>query len=103
MILAIDPGNIQSAYVLTTDELAIKDKGKVENEALLEKIYKVADFHVEELHAAIEMVACYGMAVGKEVFDTCVMIGRIVQVLDVWIYLIHISLEKMRRLHSATV
>ena len=41
MILAIDPGNIQSAYVLTTDELAIKDKGKVENEALLEKIYKV--------------------------------------------------------------
>lgn len=28
------------------------------------------------------MVACYGMAVGKEVFDTCVMIGRIVQVLD---------------------
>lgn len=82
MILAIDPGNIQSAYVLTTDELAIKDKGKIENEALLEKIYEVADVHAEELHAAIEMVACYGMAVGKEVFDTCVMIGRIVQVFD---------------------
>lgn len=78
MILAIDPGNIQSAYVLTYDDLRVNDKGKVENSELLEKIYEAKEIHGEQLHAAIEMVACYGMAVGKEVFDTCVMIGRIV-------------------------
>lgn len=82
MILAIDPGNIQSAYVLTYDDLRVNDKGKVENSELLEKIYEAKEIYGEQLHAAIEMVACYGMAVGKEIFDTCVMIGRIVQVLD---------------------
>ena len=28
------------------------------------------------------MVACYGMPVGKEVFDTCIWIGRFIQEAD---------------------
>ena len=76
MILAIDPGNIESAYVLLDDDLKPIHLEKTDNNRLLEMIY-VTDFKDKKVeYAAIEMVACYGMAVGKEVFDTCVWIGR---------------------------
>lgn len=77
MILAIDPGNTESAY-------CIIDKGtykpiefaKIDNNQLLDLINeKFCD--TESL--AIEMVASYGMPVGKEVFETCVWIGRFIQ------------------------
>ena len=75
MILAIDPGNIETGYVIIENDLSrVIDKGKIKNEDLISLIlsnkYKLDD-------GAIEMVACYGMPVGKEVFDTCVWIGRI--------------------------
>ncbi len=71
MILAIDPGNIESAYVLAGDDLKPVQFGKVPNQEMLE-IVKQGEY--EEL--AIEMIASYGMAVGATVFDTCVWIGR---------------------------
>jgi len=78
-ILAIDPGNIESAFVVYEDG-KIFDKGKLANELLLGKILR-DDFLSDKSndHLAIEMVACYGMAVGKTVFDTCVWIGRFIQ------------------------
>lgn len=77
MILAIDPGNVESAYCFISEENykpLIFDK--VENQKLLEIIEEYKEF-IDK--AAIEMVASYGMAVGKTVFDTCVWIGRFVQ------------------------
>lgn len=71
MIFAIDPGNIRSAYVVTDDDLNPVEFGIVENEELIEIIEKHQDCEY-----AIEMIASYGMPVGKEVFDTCVYIGR---------------------------
>jgi hypothetical protein len=74
MILAIDPGNEQSAFVILDYNLKATDFGKVENSELQEFIQGWPDEYF-----AIEMVASYGMAVGKEVFDTCVWIGRFLE------------------------
>ena len=76
MILAIDPGNRESAYVLLDASLRPIAHAKMENEELIEEIvpYLLAGRYVTDL--ALEMVASYGMAVGKDVFETCVWIGR---------------------------
>lgn len=74
-IFAIDPGSEQSAYVLyDSHDKVIIDKGILDNRAMLDHIYNT---HIEAL--AIEMIASYGMPVGKEVFETCVWIGRFIQ------------------------
>lgn len=83
MILAIDPGNVESGYTLLDINLKPIEKGKVKNEILLEGI-KMDRFWYhspkdEEDHIAIEMIASYGMPVGVEVFETCVWIGRFIQ------------------------
>lgn len=77
-ILAIDPGEKESAYVIW-DGSSILAKEILPNERFL----KVLSVHISSPHAfsgvAIERVASYGMAVGREVFETCFMIGRIWQ------------------------
>src|SRR5574344_2092430 len=82
-ILAIDPGNTESAYVLMDEGYRPLNFGKVDNYHMRQVI---TDMETENLLAGfrsggpvktvIEMVASYGMAVGKEVFETCVWIGR---------------------------
>lgn len=74
MILAIDPGNEESGIVLLNDDLSVIEAKKLKNEEIQARIYN-EDFE-EVTHIAIEMVASYGMAVGKTVFETCVWIGR---------------------------
>ncbi len=69
-ILAIDPGNKHTAMVWFRKGLPIRHE-YLPNEQALELL---RDTVVE--HIVCEMVACYGMAVGHEVFDTCVWIGR---------------------------
>ena len=79
-ILAIDPGNIESAYALVETDgpnIRILQADKVPNEEMLSVVRtSFADVMV------LEMVACYGMPVGREVFDTCVWIGRFWQVAE---------------------
>lgn len=86
-ILAIDPGNIESAFVVVTDDLSkVIDKGKLPNAELEEYIWSVPtkrwyrDDQVK--HIAVEMVASYGMPVGAEVFETCVQIGRFERLIE---------------------
>lgn len=78
-LLAIDPGNTESAYVVV--DVATRrpvDFGKMPNPDLLDLIHNWLGYHEV---AVIEMVASYGMAVGAEVFETCVWIGRFYQAL----------------------
>lgn len=79
-ILAIDPGNILSAYVVVEREtLRPVRSDKVSNEEMIDVICrKIEDKWQsgDRLYVVIEMVASYGMAVGKEVFETVFWIGR---------------------------
>jgi hypothetical protein len=77
-LLAIDPGNTESAYVVIDLANRPAEFGKVPNDRLMELIYG----HLgSSERCVIEMVASYGMAVGAEVFETCVWIGRFYQAL----------------------
>jgi len=82
-VLAIDPGNKESAYALLTPDYEIylgnAGAGKFPNDLMLGIVIDFAEQLREEMTVVIEMVASYGMAVGKEVFDTCVWIGRFAQ------------------------
>jgi len=74
-IIAIDPGNVESAYVIMRNFDGIIEKGKIDNDSMLQKVYEFHEFY-PDCKLYIEMVASYGMSVGKTVFDTCVWIGR---------------------------
>jgi len=73
MILAIDPGPTESAYVILDKNLKALEFGKIDNSDLKARLGK-RNYNIES--CAIEMVASYGMAVGKEVFETVLWIGR---------------------------
>lgn len=73
-VLAIDPGTTQSGFAYIEDRHVI-DSGILDNDELLSYLQ---GFDATAL-LAIEMIASYGMAVGKEVFETCVWIGRFLQ------------------------
>lgn len=77
-VLAIDPGTHESAFVAWSSNIPrIEHAGIKPNAELLSMLgfNEMAGSSVFDV-TAIEMVACYGMAVGKEVFETCVWIGR---------------------------
>lgn len=84
ILLAIDPGNEQSAWVrYSTKERRLLNFGKQPNAEVLEVVESHAadsPSYTPQSPLAIEMIASYGMPVGAEVFDTCRWIGRLEQV-----------------------
>ena len=79
-ILAIDPGNIESAWVLLDcNTLQPLKFAKEENYAARKNMFDLIE-NKQIKHVAIEMVASYGMAVGATVFETCVWIGRFYEI-----------------------
>lgn len=71
-IFAIDPGTTECGWCLFDGRVI--SSGVMDNAGMVETVRRErADL------LAIEMVASYGMPVGREVFETCVWIGRMAQ------------------------
>ncbi len=73
-MIAIDPGPEKSAWVQFDPCGKLVDVGIDLNHEVLNMLNMLRGHHL-----AIEMVASYGMPVGKEVFETCVWIGRFIE------------------------
>ena len=81
-ILAIDPGTLKSGWVIyDTKTHTVVDKGITDNYAL--KLFIKSELDQNSFQTvAIEMIASYGMAVGREVFETCLYIGQLMQMFE---------------------
>ncbi|AVU02493.1 hypothetical protein EBA05_08575 [Xanthomonas oryzae pv. oryzae] len=75
-VMAIDPGTEESGWCELWDGV-VADSGVSGNHELLLEIHRGRFDYCCTL--AIEMIASYGMPVGKEVFETCVWVGRFQQ------------------------
>lgn len=98
-ILSIDPGNQESAYVLMNEsDLRPIEFGKFSNENVRVEVRRLFQKHYPKVTVVIEMVAHYGkdMHAGKEVFDTCVWIGRFYEMFgDGWAEYVYRRDEKI--------
>lgn len=79
LVLGIDPGDKESGYVIwDSNKKRIVKQNIIPNKVLLEKV--LTPHNISKIDAfAIEMIASYGMVVGKTIFDTCVWIGKFTQ------------------------
>ena len=80
MILALDPGTTETGWALYDGE-RVHASGVDSNGLILAALQIRSlgrDLPIPD-SLAIEMIASYGMAVGREVFETCVWIGRFQQ------------------------
>ena len=78
MVIAIDPGSNQSAYVVWSGNKILK-LGIVGNGILLREVLPEVFQEHPGIEMVIEEVACYGMPVGQSTFETVFWTGRFCQ------------------------
>jgi len=93
-ILSLDPGPTDSAFVLWDGHRVIEAAHWPNADIRQVLIGREYDL------AACEMIASYGMAVGKSVFETCVWIGRFIEVARVEPRLVYRRDAKLHLCHS---
>lgn len=71
-LLAIDPGTDKSGWVILSG-IGVEDSGVSDNRSVISAV------RCWRGDIAIEMIASYGMPVGREVFETVLWIGRFVE------------------------
>ena len=81
-VIAIDPGSTNSGVVSWSGERVLACGILPNNEVIPWVADQLRAITHGEASVGVEMIASYGMAVGAEVFDTCVWIGRFRQQLD---------------------
>lgn len=97
-ILAIDPGNEESGYVVW-DGHTIIDKNKINNDELLNLIPK--GWEGISL-VTIEMVASFGFPAGQTTFDTVLWIGRFLQKAEENNYVVKLVFRKTIVIHHCS-
>lgn len=89
-VLAIDPGTHESGYALLGEGVEVS--GVAANDEVCDLIRR-NDYDC----LAIEKIVSYGSAVGQETFDTCVWIGRFMEVSGVPTDVLLIPRHKVKR------
>ena len=74
-IMAIDPGTHKSGIVCYQPALNKVEGGVADNHDVLDMIKQIGGPHI----IAIEMMSCYGMAIGKDTMESLVWVGRFMQ------------------------
>lgn len=96
-VLALDPGDTQTGYCfIDVDTLRPLRFGKEDNQSVLLLVQLEAyDLLVSE------RVASYGMAVGRNVFETCEWVGRYTQASHAPVVYIYRQEEKLHICHDS--
>ena len=96
-ILAIDPGDKQSAYCfIDSEDLRPLRFGKEQNAVVL-LILQLEKYDL----VVIERLASYGMPVGRNVFETCEWGGRVTQAAQKPVDYIYRQDEKLHLCHDS--
>lgn len=93
-VLALDPGTVETAFVLWDGRRVLEAEHWPNadiRQVLLGREYDLV---------ACEMIASYGMAVGREVFETCVWIGRFLEIAREPVQLVYRKDVKLHLCHS---
>lgn len=102
LIYGVDPGTTETGWVLWDGERVVRC-GIDKNAVFLEQLRGHCQ-DAEPIPMFVEMIASYGMAVGFETFETCLWIGRFIEVWSVLEFPWHLCYRikiKTHHCHSA--
>lgn len=79
IVVGLDPGFRQSAYV-TFDGTKVLEHDIVDNDVMLTRLETAKDgVNAKELILVVEQISMGGMIAGAEIFETCFISGRFVE------------------------
>lgn len=99
-ITGIDPGTKESGWCIIGPDGKIESSGVMENNLLLKSLEDQEDCEFPRM-IAIEWIQSMGMAVGAEVFETCMWVGRFAERANCIVRLVPRGKIKLHHCNSA--